>query len=546
MPEILLSDSDYQESGHAIIPIYGDNEEKLFPLHIKWAAESFNSSSATQLPRIQQIARYSGLVSGAISGMVAGPLGYYFGESMVENVDSKFFRTAASGYFGATAAAAIMALSARISANTWSNALSKTPKIKQELAKKGCSLGDVPKYTLTALSYVIGSLSAAPTVYVTHEFFANYMDNFALLFDIPTLLSLATVLSWTMEKTTSQIFHPLGGLVAKLFASEEQIVLRAIKSSLINKLHRSINIVKGLTDDEASQLASIIIDNNTADSYDQKQTVKSLKYVFNPNMLPILSNKKPLEDSKLQRVFGLLGALTGLLTPYASYPLGKTASNAIWDLCGVTDIDFREHSGRMFGVSAYMGLAALGAFATLISFEKFYSWVMQIPSNLRKLCDRNEPTNFSLKSLAYDALVLIIAIGSATPRAELNREQMDPDAFYTPIFIGSALISGFASDYWAIDQFILDNISKKSNKQHLIGLISNMANDLQDFDDKHIAALNNTLELENMNGTNINNEEDEEKKSTVKLSQTSFGIFSQPKKVSNEEKQSRCRPCCIL
>lgn len=475
------------------------SEEKmttsLISAETRWFNDYVSELKPDQPTHRQRIGEIAGLISGGISGVICGPLGYDFGMYIADqlNVTDPGSRNFYGYYFGGTAALALVALSARISAKVWSDMLAITPKYKQSMMPKELDLAKISDYALIFLATFAGTLSSMPTVYITHQYFVNSMGYGVYTLDIPTFLSLSTVRSWSLYNLVTPVFASLGSKILNRFSSGEKKLIRDIRGKLIEQLQQSISIINSLTDDEIKRLISAVFtDEYSGTQIAAEENVSIFNKVatlFNPSAFKTSGTLPKPEVSYVKYIFDFLGVTAGILTPYASYPIGVAVSDSLCDALNIQDTSFREHSARTFGVCSYMGLAALSAYASKISFEKFYFWGKNLPKNTKESCQKNSVTSITCSSVlkqVLEAIVMVVALGSSTPRAQLNQEYISDKEFYKPIFVISALISGFSTDYWGIEQFIADYFKKKTDKQLIVQTVTKIKNDIASFDDNHV------------------------------------------------------------
>ncbi len=478
------------------------NETMLSPT-LEWIKNNLATPQDIKPVGRQKVARVAGLVCGGISSFITAPLGYNFGLYVADmaNVDDYISRNIFGVYFGATAAVALIALSARISANVWSDFLVDTPQSTKTLSKKDFDVSSVGKLAYNSAILATGAISSTPTVYITHEFFSKYMGYGALILDIPTFLSLSTVRAWSLNKLITGYAPLMNGILNK-FSDEEKALIRNIRSKLVTQLQNSINIVKAFNEEEINRFWStafedgnqgIVALNDKEGSFqlEESRLVERIKLIFN---IRTASSSPAVADSLIKNFFGFLGVGVGALTPYASYPLGVAVSDALWDYFNVQDENFRAHSAHTFGVCSYLGLAALSSYASKLSFENFFDWGKKLLTNKNVIPSTScsDITARSVISKFLDLLIFITALSSSTPRAELNEEYIDNSEFYKPIFVISALISGFATDYWAINSFIAD-MQAKSKKTLTIDLMGRMKTDIARFNDKSILEIDRKI-----------------------------------------------------
>ncbi len=461
-----------------------NNNAASYDEALAWFITSLINPADLDYTKLQKIGKYLGLSFGAASGVIAGPLAYAFSHFLTNNlhIDNSKTEIILSIFAGSTAAAAIMALSARLASIVAINLLAKTPEIKKQFRRVNYQWEDLFQYSYLTLTTTIGSLSGSPTIYITNKFFSKYIGPAAIIIDIPTALSLAVVRSWALEKVASGLLRPILTPIHDRILGREKALTKQMRSFILKQLAITTQKINGISDAEANQLLHKI--------YGDDHKIKNIIYLFDSNQFNSRTVTQPANmHSKLKSATGFLGALIGFITPFSSYPLGKAAANAFCDLVGIEDKDFREHFARTVGTCSYIGLSCLAAFATKNKFEEFYKWCARFPQNITKLFSSEGRSSIAVKLVILDMLVLFISACSATPRAELNRETVDTDQFYAPIVIIAALISGFATDYWALDEFINEYFQKRTTKQSLIALVNQMMADITLMDAQYVRAI---------------------------------------------------------
>ena len=323
----------------------------------------------------------------------------------------------------------------------------------------------------------VSAVSGAPTAYVGWENFYPLIGQSAAAIALPAGYVRSSVILHRLKEIVSfSELRAFNCLVHRNYFSHSS---RHYKVCRLNEtLLRLIFQIKEM---DAEDIEHLLEDLTTINNSSSDKLAKLLKLSED---LPRPNIKK---SSWPRTLFGVLGGLIGAVASVLDYKAGDLAFHTISD-----DDSFCSFGG---GTAAF-GHGTVMAFAGYYCFDRLYTLVEQSSKKLLKLakspCLPNaqcySPSRKTCIDVALKILPLVVATGSATPRAEFSLEYAGQDSLESQIVLYCSAIGPFLIDFWTVDSFIQSLRGITDPKQILISKVQKISNLLRTIPDDHLNA----------------------------------------------------------
>lgn len=450
-----------------------------------------------QQSKIVKYVGYAGFGNGAFASLIAYPYGYQFGARIASFMPSAIEK--GTGHlFGFCSTAAMAALGGRIAKKVYSDFVKREPESAKELEKSGFSFEKFAKYLHLGLVTFLGGISAAPTIYLTHEFFSKYIGDVAIFQDVSVFLAQTTVRGWALNNLNMMVLHsfkdPFTGYVA---TKADQQLPWVMRHKLITMAQDAKRMLSHMSQEEIQHYHDGVF---TGKPYTSEEIIENICRLLQPTHQ---TTRIERYIDSFKKYIGLIGLAIGSLSVYSLYYFGVQAGHSLCDLLGIDDEVTRMHLGHFVGAASYICVGALGMHATQDVMEKSTDSVLSLLSKLRSLIlGEVEFTWDNFKSelakqpkIILTTVLFVAGIISSSPRAELVIDALNADGhlatFYGPIFIGCAFLATGFVDFWSMDSQAKEMISGKSKISRLAGALSLLEQKFRVMKDEYIVALYN-------------------------------------------------------
>lgn len=528
---VLGADSGSTDGRQLLLSDVDHAEDDMQPF-MEWLTESVLLSSKTETKK-QHAMQYVGSVVGVIATAVAMILSYKFGQRFAIYLSAEASASiVASGlYFGAVSFIPMAVLTSKSSAKMFQNFVTAEDQREKAIMEKKSLC-----YRFLSKSYFRFFAFAAGIADMTNTFeqFHDLIGGWSWILMIDDFIASSIMNGMAFREINEKVVHSIeNNLLAskrKNNSGSENVDL--LRYDLRVKLNEGLQIIESMTSEEHDQLRATLYSSGSSLAADEK-----LRLIFFPKRLVGYTARENISERTKSRgpfFAGLFGAAMGALSSYVYYPLGGEASDYGWNLFGVENSDFLFFSRILFSMAAFAAMGSIGTLANRDRYKKTYTALSKLLvsliewlkkhciARLKKVscCSRvaanrmagelseslvvvADPTETPIVSSSTPSsrkqycrnfltvISLIVAITSVSTRVEnVILHSSDADAWYTKLFVISAVFGTLVTRFWAMENRLFDPMfTREDPNSRMKEDVSRLAKSVSYFSPKTVRAL---------------------------------------------------------
>ncbi|MBX9703151.1 MAG: hypothetical protein K2X39_03265 [Silvanigrellaceae bacterium] len=309
----------------------------------------------------------------------------------------------------------------------------KGPKNSEERQSNDCTGSRIIG---NSAAFLTGMISAVPLTYYTHKIWFPRISYGALLFDIPMFYVKTFSDVWSLNAITNVFFRYMPKITLTK-DNKDIIVSEENPMFALNNLGGDDNMEEMRNSEQKSLIPT--------------SQPKSQKNFYNNTFLLLTQ---------------LAGTIIGGVSIAYLEPMSMDGMNMILNKMKINN----QTATAVLAYYATIAAGALTAYATADSFGKFYDFSVNTPAfiknfwaseiNIREIKWKDFLQSRGMIA-SYSAIISIFA---AAPTVELSLKYLGNHDDFDRLILASAIISPFALDFWALDEFFLSLKNKPQNQ----------------------------------------------------------------------------------